>query len=264
MDVLLAQLIPSGDVARDAARVSEILEQNTDAGLAVFPELFIGGYETADPGPVAIDADGAELTAISDSCARHATAAVFGFTERLGGPSFANSAACFDRDGRLAGIYRKTHLFGTSEGTFFDPGRELILVDLADTRVGPMICFDMEFPETARLLAVSGARLLVTLSANMAPYGPDHRVAACARALDNRLPHIYVNRVGSVPGIEFIGGSCVIGPDGSVRHDAGTAEGVFEFSCQLDQGLAPEVDYLKQLRTDLVVSIPNVSSGGEL
>ena len=47
--------------------------------------------------------------------------------------------------------------------------------------VGPLICFDIEFPEPARELAAAGAELLVTASANMAPFGPDHEVATrCA------------------------------------------------------------------------------------
>jgi predicted amidohydrolase len=262
MDVLLGQLIPSGDVVKDATCIADALGQNSDASLAIFPELFIGGYEVEDPDRVAIDPDGPELAAISESCARQGIAAVFGFTERLGNSSFANSAACFDRRGQLAGIYRKTHLFGAKEQLAFEPGRRLILVDLADTRVGLMICFDMEFPETSRLLAVNGAQLLVTLSANMAPYASDHRIAARARALDNRLPHVYVNRLGNESGIEFVGDSCVISPNGYVQNDIGFEEGVFNVSINFDRRLPPEVNYLKQLKRDLVVSAPDEPLGG--
>ena len=58
--------------------------------------------------------------------------------------------------------------------------------------MGPMICFDVEFPEVARTLARRGADVLVTISANMEPLGPDHDTAASARALENGLPHLYV------------------------------------------------------------------------
>ena len=59
-----------------------------------------------------------------------------------------------------------------------------------------MICFDVEFPEVARSLAKAGANLLVTVSANMDPFGRDHDVFATARALENGVPHLYVNQVG--------------------------------------------------------------------
>ena len=71
-----------------------------------------------------------------------------------------------DRRGNLAGVYRKTHPFG-DERKVFAAGDEL-LVDLNGVRVGIMICFDVEFPEVARSLAVAGADLLITISANMA------------------------------------------------------------------------------------------------
>ena len=49
-----------------------------------------------------------------------------------------------------------------------------------------------------RALALAGAELLVTASANMEPFGPDHEIATRARALENRLPHVYVNAIGTI------------------------------------------------------------------
>jgi predicted amidohydrolase len=56
-----------------------------------------------------------------------------------------------------------------------------------------MICFDVEFLEVARVLALAGTDLPVTLSANMAPFGRDHDVFATAHALENGLPHMYTS-----------------------------------------------------------------------
>ncbi len=159
-------------------------------------------------------------------------------------------------------MYRKTHLFGDAEKSAFGPGDELVVTGLAGTAVGPLICFDVEFPEPARMLARGGARLLVTIAANMRPYEQDHRIAAQARALDNRLPHIYVNRTGTAGPIEFVGGTCLIGSDGTVLEDFGETEGIFEISLEIDAETDPVVDYLKQVRHDLVVSTHNVSFGG--
>jgi predicted amidohydrolase len=261
LKALIGQLAPAGDPAEDTASLTEAIERHPGSDLAVFPELFLGGYETEHPDRVALDSDGPELTRIGETCGRHGTALIVGFTERLANDRFANSAACFDRHGELS-IYRKTHLFGEAESAAFQAGSELLVTGLAGIPTGPLICFDVEFPEPARMLALGGARLLVTIAANMRPYGPDHRVAARARALDNRLPHIYVNRTGSAGPIEFVGESCVIGPDGSVLAEFHGDEGIFETSFETSAGQAPETDYLKQLRNDLTISTRNVSSGG--
>ncbi len=93
-------------------------------------------------------------------------------------------------------VYRKANLFGAAERSAFVEGGELVVADVGGHRLGLLICFDVEFPETARALAAAGAKLLVTIAANMEPYGPDHALAARARALDNRRPHVYVNRTG--------------------------------------------------------------------
>jgi predicted amidohydrolase len=84
-----------------------------------------------------------------------------------------------------------------------------------------MICFDVEFPEVARTLARRGADMLVTISANMEPFGPDHDTAARAQALENGLPHLYVNLVGEVDPNRFTGNSQVVDLEGRVLLRAG-------------------------------------------
>ncbi len=129
---------------------------------------------------------------------------MIGFAERNEDGSCSNSVACIDRDGSLAGVYRKTQLYA-GEREVFRPGRELRIVTLAGIAVAPLICFDVEFPEPVRALALAGAELLVTASANMEPFGPDHELATRARALENRLPHLYANAVGTIGRLSFVG-----------------------------------------------------------
>lgn len=263
MKALLAQLEPAADPERDTATVVSVIGDHPDADLALFPELFIGGYVTADPSGVALKADSTELTRIGVACRESQTAAIVGFTESLGDGRFANSAACFDRTGGLASIYRKTQVFGGTERVVFEPGDDLKLVTLGGLPTGPLICFDMEFPEPARELALKGARLLVTIAANMAPYGPDHRLAGQARALDNRLPHLYVNRVGSTPDLNFVGGSRAIGRNGEILFEAGDQEEVIEVDLEIEEPLNDsDVNYLQHLREKLDVTIENAPSGG--
>jgi (R)-amidase len=146
---------------------------------------------------------------------------VLGFAERVEGGMFFNSVACIDRDGSLAGVYRKTRLFGT-EPEVFEPGDEQIIVRLAGLDVGPLICYDIEFPEPAHELAAAGAELLVTASANMAPFGPDHERATRKRAVENRLPHLYANGVGEIGGFLLVGGSRSVDASGAIHGEAGS------------------------------------------
>jgi predicted amidohydrolase len=221
---LLAQLASTpGQLQANAERAVETLGTYPDVDLAVFPELFLGGYDLTLVPESARAPDSPEVRAIAAAAATASTAVVVGFAERAEDGSLFNSVACIDRDGSLAGIYRKTRLFG-AEPEVFDAGDRQCLVRLAGMDVGPLICFDIEFPEPARELAAAGAELLVTASANMVPFGPDHEVATRLRAAENRLPHLYANGVGDIGGFRLVGGSRSVDAAGAVLADAGSAD----------------------------------------
>jgi len=219
---LLAQLasIP-GETQANAERAVKALGDHPEVNIAVFPELYLGGYDLSLAPESACAPDSPELRAIAAAAAATSTAVVVGFAERAEDGSLFNSVACIDRDGSLAGVYRKTRLFG-AEPDVFEAGDEQRLVRLAGLDVGPLICFDIEFPEPARELAAAGAELLVTSSANMAPFGPDHERATRERALENRLPHLYANGVGAIGGLRLVGGSRSVDASGAVLAEAGS------------------------------------------
>jgi len=216
---LLAQLSPKvGAVGENAGRAAKAITQHADADLAVFPELYLSGYALRGLEEVSRDADADELRLIQAAAAEGETAVVIGFAERCE-DGFANSAACIDEAGRLVAIYRKTFLFG-EEAEVFTAGKEFVLVPLAGRKVAPLICFDIEFPEPARRVAQAGAELITTISANFKPFAIDHSIPALSRAIENRLPHLYSNMVGSSDGFEFVGGSRSMSPLGEVLYEA--------------------------------------------
>jgi predicted amidohydrolase len=142
-------------------------------------------------------------------------------------------------------------LYG-AEREAFTPGRSMLVTRLAGVLVGPMICFDAEFPEPARALARAGAELFVTASANMDPYREDHELATRARALDNRTPHAYANMVGAVGALRFCGGSRCIDRDGRVIAELPPAgEAVIAATMALGPPDDGSVDYLRCLPDDL-------------
>lgn len=266
MKIALAQLVPTSDPEHNSARVRETVSEHPDADLILFPELFIGGYASTGLDSRSVSVDGPEMRSIGDACRTNRTAVLVGFTEAMDSPAgaFANSAACFDTDGSLAGVYRKTHLFGPAEQEAYEAGDSMLLVTLGGQAIGPQICFDVEFPEPSRQMALAGARLLATLSANMEPYAADHRLAARARSLDNRLPHLYVNRTGSESGFDFVGESCVTSADGTVLAELGRDEGVLEIDLfDLAEHDDANTEYLRQVRHEIHVSVQENPNRGE-
>lgn len=213
----------------------------------VFPELFLSGYTLDGIAALAIERDGPELGRVREVALQTHTAVLIGFAEPVG-DGVANSAACIDSHGRLAGVYRKLFLFG-AEADAFVPGDETLVVNLDGEWVAPLICFDVEFPEVARSAATAGAQLLVTISANMEPYYRDHELHSRARALENRLPHLYANRVGAESGFDFVGGSRSIAPTGEILAEAGAEEELLAAPVAEVAGFDTQVDYLRFLQT---------------
>ena len=92
-----------------------------------------------------------------------------GLAER-DGEGFYNTAVLIDHEGGLLLKYRKTHLYESDLGVF-KPGAEFPVCRWNGIRVGLLICFDIEFPETARMLANKGAEIILVLDGMMKPHG---------------------------------------------------------------------------------------------
>lgn len=257
MKALLAQLgCRIGDLEGNTARAVDAIRSHPEADIAVFPELYLSGYTYRDLDEVARDPESAELREIGAAAAEAETAVVIGFAERMAS-GVANSAACIDSDGTLAGVYRKTYLFPSEANAGFVQGEELLVLDLAGRRVAPLICFDIEFPEPGRQVALAGAELIATASANMEPFYLDHAVGAVARAHENRLPHLYTNLVGSGDGLTFVGASRSVAPTGEVLVEASRdREELLVVPVAEREGIDPRVDYPKLVRPPLPVTVP--------
>jgi predicted amidohydrolase len=259
MKVALAQLSPAlRNTAENVRTVREVLAEHGDADLVVFPELFLSSYTVNGLDELALDLDGPEVESVAQAARENSATVIFGAPERIAA-GIANSAICVDQSGDVVGSYRKTHLFG-DERTAFVAGDELLIVDIDGLKVGLMICFDVEFPEVARALALAGADLLVTISANMEPFGRDHEVFSTARALENGVPHLYVNQVGRGETITFPGGTMAVSADGDYLAVAGPAEEVIDYDLELSARSSAKPDelkpnYLEELRSPLPVAI---------
>lgn len=195
------------------------LEETTAAGaqLTVFPECTTTGYcfsNLEEAKQVAEGFDGPVVNRVHELCRDKDTMVVFGLLE-LDGERIFNSLALVGPSGVL-GTYRKVHLPHLGVDRFTTHGdRPFEVIETPDVRIGMNICYDSSFPEAARVLAVKGADL-IALPTNWPPTsGLTADVIPNARALENHVYFMSVNRIGTERGFEFIGKSKICDPRGA-------------------------------------------------
>jgi predicted amidohydrolase len=207
-----------GDVEGNRRLARAAIGEAVDAGarLVILPELATSGYvfESSDEACACAEpAAGASLAAWSEEAARGDAVVVGGFCELGEDGHLYNSAAVVDGGGVL-GVYRKIHLWDR-ERLFFEPGRECApVLETPVGRVGVGVCYDLNFPEVARGLALAGADIVVlpsNLPRSPRPAGerPIEVTLAMATA---HLNHVFValcDRCGPERGVEWVGGSVV-------------------------------------------------------
>jgi predicted amidohydrolase len=219
-----------GDTAGNLVAVRERLAEAADRGakLIAFPECALTGYcfESKDEAwPHAQPLPGPATDALADDCRRLGVWAVVGLLEREEATGRLFNACALVGPGGLAATYRKIHLPFLGVDRFTTPGdRPFAVNDLGGLRVGMNICYDGSFPESARVLALLGADLIV-LPTNW-PTGAMSTVCHLiqARSLENRVYYLAVNRVGTEGGFEFIGRSRAVDCDGELLAASPDAE----------------------------------------
>jgi nitrilase len=230
--------------------------QAQGAGLLLCPELFVSGYnDDATILARAEPCDGPLGAEISGLAARFGLAVVYGYPERPvpGGPIY-NAARLVGPAGKALLNCRKTHLYGARERALFTPGERLGgTAVLGEWRIGMLICFDIEFPEAARSLALAGANLLLVPTA--LPAGgevvPNYLVPA--RAAENGIYVAYADYSGQENGLTYAGLSCIMGPDGGTIGRLGEAPGLLfgVIDTEAVRRTRLEIDYLRERRPTL-------------
>lgn len=219
-----AQLTLSvGDPEGNRAAAREAIERAAAAGaeVVVLPELTNSGYvfrDPAEPASLAEPLDGPTVADWSALARRHRMIVVGGLCERDAEGRTRNSAVLVDPTGPRA-VCRKAHLFG-AEREFFVPGDEPPpVVDTAVGRIGLLVCYDQEFPEYVRTLALRDADLLcvpVNWPLFPRPEGerPSEVIRAQANAAVNRVFVAACDRAGTERDVVWTGGSVIVDLDG--------------------------------------------------
>jgi predicted amidohydrolase len=215
--------VTPNDVAANVAGGIAWLEQAVrehQAGLVVFPETVTTGFVTG--------LDAAHLWELVDEVPGRTTRDVQAAARALGvhvvwptyrrGPERGvvyNSAVLIGPDGEIAGIYDKTHPFPTERcdcGGWTTAGRRADVFETALGTIGMIVCYDGDFPELSRLLAVKGAEVIVRPSALLRSFDIWH-ITNAARAYDNHVYMVATNSVGpDAGGNYYFGHSMIVNP----------------------------------------------------
>ena len=249
--VALAQRASRHDRQKNmASYIGDINKAASDgAELVLLPELHNSDYfcqveETANF-DLAESIPGPSTEQISRAAADGGIVVVASLFERRAAGLYHNTAVVFDKDGSMAGIYRKMHIPddpGYYEKFYFTPGDlGFRPIETSIGKLGVLVCWDQWYPEAARLMALAGAEMLLYPTA----IGWDERDDTDERqrqldawvtiqrshAVANGVPVLSCNRSGDEedpsgqsPGIAFWGNSFVCGPQGELLERTGNGE----------------------------------------
>ncbi len=189
------------------------------AQLVIFPECILTGYcfeSKEEAWPLAETLPGPSTAILAQDCRQLKVWTVVGLLEsRPDDGAMFNVCALIGPHG-LAAVYRKIHLPYLGLDRFSTPGdRPFAVHDLGDLRLGMTICYDGSFPESARVLTLLGADLVVLPTNWPAGASRTAEIVVPTRALENHIYYAACNRIGEERGFGFIGRSQIVACDGS-------------------------------------------------
>lgn len=241
---LTAQTI-STNIERAIAVVRDCVAA-TGAELVVLPESvttgFSPGCSTEEFWDLLTDVPGPSIepfAQVARDLGIHLCVGLYRRGERRG--QIWNSAVLIGPDGALLGIYDKTHPFaaeGIAGGGWVTPGEKAVVVDTELGKIGLIICFDGDYPELSRILAVQGAQVIVRLSALLRSVDI-WEMTSRARAYDNHVFVVGANATGTdAAGVHFYGNSHIVTPLGHIVAKAASHEGWVSAILDPDEALA--------------------------
>ena len=228
------------NIARAAAMGAElvVLQELHDS-------LYFCQVESTDNFDLAVSIPGPVTEHYASLAKRHGIVLVTSLFEKRAAGLCHNTAVVFEKDGSIAGRYRKMHIPDDPayyEKFYFTPGDlGFHPIQTSVGRLGVQVCWDQWYPEGARLMALQGADMLIypTAIGFESTDTPDEQArqreawitVQRGHAVANGLPVVSVNRVGYEPdpsqqtnGIQFWGSSFVAGPQGEILHQASQTE----------------------------------------
>jgi predicted amidohydrolase len=207
---------PGDTDANLAAALTEIAGlAEKKARLAILPEMWSCGFDNSNLARHARQTP-MILEKLSEAAVRH-NMMIAGSLPEASDNNIYNTLYLIDRDGSLAGSYRKVHLFSlTGEPAFFAPGNQNIVCRTSLGAIGLMICYDLRFPELCRTLTLRGADMVIVSAQWPLIRVPHWNALLQARAIENQIFIAGVNCCGYDGDIQYGGHSQLISPSGHI------------------------------------------------
>ena len=266
MKICQLQLPVSADKLENVRALEPWMERAAGEGadLVSLPEMFCCPYETPNFPRYAEPAGGAVWTACAQLARRYGVYLSAGSMPELGEDGKVyNTAFVFDRQGRQIARHRKMHLFDIAvdggqhfrESETLTAGEDVTVFDTEFGKIGLCICYDIRFPELARLMALEGARVVLVPAAFNMTTGPAHwELTFRARALDNQMFYL-----GTSPSRDLgasyhaWGHTIAVDPWGTVLAQMAEKPGMQTVDLDLDrvEQVRRQLPLLSHRRTDL-------------
>jgi len=213
--------VNTGDVDKNLAYVRDALKRLADQGvrLVVLPEMWSSGFAYRALNQLALRS--AEIAEELQQLSKTYGMVICGSMPEPDGDKVFNTVFLVD-NGRLAGVYRKLHLFTLlGEDRAFSAGDSSLVADTTVGKLGVAICYDIRFPELARKIALEGAQIICVPAQWPKPRDEQWRTLIRARAIENQLFVVSCNACGVIGKLDFFGMSMIVAPAGEVLADAG-------------------------------------------
>ena len=235
------------DVAYNVSKVIDGIKKAAMAGadLLIFSgELYLSDYtavaESVDPRVVASlkmvaeEKNGPSFQKISAAAKENQIAVIYGYPEldrSSGTAKYYNSAHLVSKDGVSLMNYRKVHLWAPTEGAYTQGSEYCVSELMKGMKVGILICYDLDFPESMRALAQKEANIVVVLTAVAdSQYSNISQLIVPARALDNQVYVAYSNYAGG----SYVGQSHLANPGGKTVVCAGSEDAMLVAKIAID------------------------------
>lgn len=202
--------------------------QPPPGSLVVLPELFATGFSMHVE--AIAEAPGGETGQFLSRTAREfGVYLAGGVAARTATGKGRNEALLYGPDGSIQARYAKAHVFNPAgEGEHYECGTAPVLAPWQEEKLALFVCYDLRFPEVFRLAALQGATVAVVI-ANWPTVRIGHWMTLLqARAIENQMFVVGVNRCGQTPKLAYDGRSLIVDPLGKILADGGTAEGVIQ------------------------------------
>ena len=249
IDIALSD--PTTNLQKAGEWVAEAKRRGSD--VIVFPEMWTTGFDWQKLESLA---NGHEdvVNSVADLARKHniwINGSMLTLND-LDQPS--NTSIMFDPNGQSVGLYRKIHLFGLmDEDQYLAPGQSLTTVEAPWGQSGLAICYDLRFAEMFRTYALNGVNMVYLPAEWPYPRLAHWRTLLRARAIENQMFMIGVNRVGRDEASHFFGHSAIIDPWGNAVVEASESEILLTATIETDMvaEVRQKIPVFKDRRPDL-------------